>query len=143
MSTCYVCCYCGEKEVKLWRPFGEDCPLICAECAQKRQSKCEYPEYSFSKNNEGAYQATPTGNTFTDPKWEIDDNGTIPTYEKSATSNEATGRTDQLIVDLSREAIHVTLIPAVSDKYGNFYTYANITTEAYKKWLQLPTRKEK
>lgn len=39
----YVCSICRKRNVKLWRPYM-DTRLICAECAEKRQSPHEHVE---------------------------------------------------------------------------------------------------
>ena len=43
----YVCSICGKRNVKLWRPYMDTSPLICAECAEKRQESREYEEKIF------------------------------------------------------------------------------------------------
>lgn len=46
----YVCSICGKRHVKLWRPYMYASPLICAECAEKRQyPNDEYDETVWKK----------------------------------------------------------------------------------------------
>ena len=54
----YVCSICGKGNVKLWHPFLGIYPLLCSECAEKRQT----PLITYTK------------------KWEVNEDGKIPTY---------------------------------------------------------------
>ena len=59
----YRCHICGKKGVKLWRPYGDSEPFICATCAEKRQIKMTYCKRVWSKNPDGTFDGI---NTF---KW--------------------------------------------------------------------------
>ena len=58
----YVCSICGKRNVKLWRPYMDNAPLICAECAEKRQTPQKYEETIWKKESEGHYTGELTGN---------------------------------------------------------------------------------
>lgn len=60
----YVCSICGKRNVKLWRPYMDTTPLICAECAEKRQTPYEYEETIWQKEDNGWYTGKFTGKNF-------------------------------------------------------------------------------
>ena len=44
MKKVYKCSICSRQNVKLWRPYMGTEPLICAKCAEERQTTEEYDE---------------------------------------------------------------------------------------------------
>ena len=74
----YKCSTCGKSGVKLWSPIGANDPKICAECAEKRQSKLTYNEYVWEKNKRNAHL---TGKKLPLPAWTVNEEGTIPSFK--------------------------------------------------------------
>lgn len=97
----YVCSICGKRNVKLWRPYMGTAPLICAKCAEKRQSPQEYEETIWKKEGEDQYVGTFTGKKLPLPKWEVNDKGKVPSYFGPGPEGMPERPTDQLLVDLS------------------------------------------
>ena len=77
----YVCSVCGKRNVKLWRPFSNVAPLICAECAEERQTPIMYEEVIWKKKNTGGYKVELTGKKIKMPKWKVDENGLVPSSD--------------------------------------------------------------
>ncbi len=144
MDNSYACTLCGKSKVKLWRPYSDTAPLICAECAEKRQSELECDEFIWLKDSCGRLvRGRSTGKRIPRPKWKVNDKGMVPHPESILVPDEAGIRveeTDQLIVDLSNETLKVTLIPAIKDEHGNFFTYSKIPIAEFCDWEKLPTR---
>ena len=67
----YVCSICGKRNVKLWRPYMDTAPLICAEYAEERQSPREYEEKVWSKVGEERFSGKLTGKRLPLPKWKV------------------------------------------------------------------------
>ena len=111
----YVCSICGKRNLKLWRPIMDTDPLICAECAEKRQT----PRESL-------------------PKWKVNKDGEVPSYDDL-------GPTDQLIVDLSDvspsyKSVSTSMVPAKPNEKEGFWAYGSAPEEVHKWWDELPTR---
>lgn len=141
----YVCSICEKRNVKLWRPYGDTEPLVCAECAEKRQSPHEYAEMSWSKQKDGSYKGIPTGKMLPLPKWTVNAKGKVPIYEGPGPEGAPPIMTDQLIVDLrdvskAYSSGSTTLIPASPDEDGEFWCYTSVPEEVCKWWEELPTR---
>lgn len=142
----YKCCVCGKKHVKLWRPYGDDAPLICAECAEKRQTPQEYEECSWKKDKgKESYTGTYTGRILPLPKWRVNEKGLIPINRDPGPIGMPKAMTDQLIVNLSGISSSytldgTTLIPASPTNNGEFWSYTCIPEEVSKWWENLPTR---
>ncbi len=146
MKIEYVCSICGKKNVKLWRPYGDSAPLICAECAEERQSPREYREKIWTKLGEDHFSGTYTGKKLPLPKWKVNENGKIPTNMGPAPEGMTKiPMTDQLLVDISDvskaySSGSTTMIPACPDGDGNFWCYTVVPEDVCKWWDELPTR---
>lgn len=141
----YVCSICGKRNVKLWRPYMGTSPLICAECAEKRQTPEEYEECIWKKESEGYYTGKFTGRMLPLPKWKVDEEGFIPSYQGPGPDGQPEAITDQLIVDLSDVSTsysskNTTMIPALPDENSDFWGYTSVPEEVCKWWKELPTR---
>ena len=146
MTEQYECAICGRKHVKLWRPYMDTEPLICAICAEERQSPQEYNECTWKQEGD-LYVGIPTGKKISLPKWTVDDKGQVPSYDGPRPEGIPNEKTDQLIVDLKdvSEAYssgETTMIPAVpkEDSDGGFWGYTSVPEENCKWWEELPTK---
>lgn len=142
----YVCSICGKRNVKLWRPCLNDAPLICAECAEERQSPREYEEKIWTKVGEKHFSGKLTGKKFPLPKWKVDENGEIPTDMGPAPKGMTEiPMTDQFLVNISDVSTacasgRTSMLPACPDEYGDFWEYTSVPEEICKWWKELPTR---
>lgn len=141
----YVCSICGKRNVKLWRPYMDTSPLICAECAEKRQESREYEEKIWSKEANGWYIGKFTGKKLPLPKWKVNENGKVPSYIGPGPDGVPACMTDQLIVDLSDVSTSyssgsTSMVPACPDEDGDFWGYTSVPEEFCKWWNELPTR---
>ena len=142
----YKCAICGREHSKLWRPYMDVEPLICATCAEEMQSSMEYDEVVWEKDGTtNGYIGNPTGVKLPLPRWTINDDGKIPSYNGPGPDGLPDMLTDQLIVDLSNKfknysSGHTTIIPAVP--YGNdgFWGYTAVPEDLCEWWRKLPTR---
>lgn len=127
--TNYQCGFCGRKEVKLWCPYSLSEPLICAICAEKRQSFITYVVRD-SKNVPLRKEKV--------PHWHVDEKGRVPAYS-FPTSGDVV---DNLIVNVHDVggSYRQAMFPAVVDENGEFYPYHQIPESEYSKWENLPTR---
>lgn len=149
MKIEYGCSICGKKNVKLWRPYGDSAPLICAECAEERQSPMEYTELIWKKDEgyDDRWIGTPNKDKkkLPLPKWKVDEMGRVPTYDGPGPEGLPPTMTDQLIVDLcdvskAYSSGRTTMIPACPDEDGNFWCYTVVPEDVCKWWNELPTR---
>lgn len=160
VPSSYVCSICGATKVKLWRPYMNAQPLICAKCAEELQSLHEYNvidrwvsgEHS---NGDGCwvgvykYELSPSLEYVIKKelmeKWIVDDNGKVPSYLGSPGPDGIwLPITDQLSVDLSRlfksySSGDTSMIPAVPDDRGGYWGYTSVPEEGYLWWQKLPT----
>lgn len=144
MNISYECSICKRQKVKLWRPYTDSGPLICASCAEKKQSPKMYIEKEWIWR-EGKYVGVPTGNYLPLPKWKVDENGKVPSYEGPGPKTLPMPMSDQLIVNLdgvstynsSKETI---MVPAILDEDNDFWKYPSYPEEAIRSWNDLPTR---
>lgn len=141
----YRCTVCNRTGVKLWRPYGDSEPLICASCAEKRQVSMTYKETTWVKEGT-TYIGTPTGKELELPKWTVDEFGEVPSYKGPPPVGASTRKTDQLIVDLKDvsecyQSGNTTMIPAVpyDNEKDSFYTYLSVPEKLVKWWVSLPT----
>ena len=100
MKKTYNCSFCDRNAVKLWHPMNDVAPLICAKCAEKRQSALTYNEYKWSKNKR---EATLTGRKLPLAKWTVDEKGEVPSYAGPDANGVPFSYTSTLIVDLNDE----------------------------------------
>lgn len=140
----YACSICGREHVKLWRPYMDTEPLICATCAEERQSPREYDECKWTKKADH-YVGNPTGKKLPLPKWTVDENGKVPSYNGPGPKGLPLEMTDQLIINLKdvSEAYasgETTMVPAVPNENGDFWGYTSVPEERCKWWKELPTR---
>ena len=118
----YVCSICGRRGVKLWHPFLDISPLLCAECAEKRQT----PLIAYKK------------------RWKVDEDGRVPSYIVFNVLSE--NMTNRLYVDLSEVSGSVfsskctSMVPAYPKEDGYFYCYNREPEELRNWWNSLPTR---
>ena len=142
MKKPYVCSICRRSNVKLWRPYMDTDPLVCARCAEERQTPREYDECTWEKADD-LYIGTPTGKKIPLPKWEVDDEGIIPSDDGPRPGNLPELKTDQLIIDLNGESEayasgETTMIPAIPDADGEFWGYTSVPEDSFKWWEELP-----
>ena len=142
MAKPYMCCVCGRSNVKLYRPYMYTEPLICGQCAEKRQSPLEYQEYDWEKQNDGSFLGTPTGKKLPLPKWQINSKGQVPSYQGPGPEGSQP-MTDHLIVNLkeidkSYSSGETTMIPAVPDASGEFWGYTSVPEKDVIWWESLP-----
>lgn len=134
----YVCSICEKKHVKLWRPYGQSNPLICAVCAEERQRPYEYEEVIWIKDGYDGYMGKHTGKKLPLPKWVVDETGRVPSYQGPGPEGKTRHMTDHLLVTLDYG--NVDMIPAVPDEDGNFWCYTTVPESFCKWWNNLPTR---
>ena len=144
MKKPYVCAMCGNKNVKLWRPYMFVEPLICASCAEKNQVPRTYPVLKWVEKD-GERVGITTGEKTTLPRWEVDKDGRIPSEQGYDEVNNSFIMTDQLQVDIHKhfpmQNIGITtLIPAILDEDGDYWGYTSAPDDALKKWKDLPTK---
>lgn len=146
MEKRYKCSLCGRSGVKLWRPYLEAGPLVCATCAEERQSPLTYNEYNWDIRTNGEIHGTPTGKVLEFPKWEVDEKGKIPYRIAFSVGSPNPIKTDQLIVDLSKEfptkfpSRKTSLIPAIPKNEDGFWGYTSVPEFRCRWWEGLPTR---
>jgi hypothetical protein len=142
----YMCSICGKHNVKLWRPYTNTKPLICAECAEKAQVPREYKEKTWQEVEGAGCIGRPTGKIIQLPNWQIDKKGQIPSPDGPGPICKKV--TNNLSIDLS-EISHsypsetTIMIPAVQiedDDSNEFWENGLIPKDAYKEWEKLPTR---
>ena len=147
----YACSVCGKKGVKLWRPYGDDEPLICAVCAEKLQSPMQYKELVWEEKSDGTFighavlleNGKPQMRDL--PRWRVDENGNVPDYTGPVPVGCPDQVTDQLIVDLSSiskawQSGETTIVPACPTKDGQIYSYGAVPESLCEWWRKLPTR---
>lgn len=136
----YVCAFCGREHVKLWRPYMGTEPLICAICAEERQSTRKHEEVTWRKEGDH-YIGTPTGKLLTLPKWTVNEKGRIPSMHGPGPDGIQLEMTDQLIINFKENSESwCTMVPAVPDENGDFWGYTAVPDEGVKWWRNLPTR---
>ena len=140
----YKCSVCGKNGIKLWRPYGDINPLICATCAEKRQSKRMYQVLKWEKSTEG-FLGTPTGEKKKTPKWKVDDLGRVPANYGPGPDGKWNVMTDQLSVNLKSVSENyasgeTTMIPAVPIEEGKYWSYTAVPKKDCEWWDNLPTR---
>lgn len=138
----YKCSVCGRQKVKLWRPYGDDTPLLCASCAENRQSPMEYEEVIWTETKDG-YLGKHTGKMLPLPKWKVNHEGFVPSWHGPGPKASAEYTTDQLIVNLKDvderySSGETTLVPAVLASLTSFYSYMLIPETRYQEWKKLP-----
>lgn len=144
MKMIYQCSICKRQNVKLWRPYMGNEPLVCAICAEERQIPHEYDECVWKKEDD-VYVGKPTGRKLPLPRWEVNEEGKIPSIDGPGPEGLPMSMTDQLIVNLedvspSYSSGHTNLIPAVPDEDGIFWGYTSVPEDRCKWWNELPTR---
>lgn len=146
MEKRYKCSLCGRSGVKLWRPYWETEILVCASCAEKRQSPLTFNEYTWELKTNGEILGTPTGKVLEFPKWKVDEKGKIPYRVAFSVGSPNPIKTDQLSVDLSKDfpesfpSKETSLIPAVPKGEDSFWGYTSVPESQCQWWEQLPTR---
>lgn len=142
----YKCSICNRQNVKLWRPYFDKGPLICAVCAERNQAQVDYDEVAWREDTNGEYIGDFTDRKLPLPRWTIDSNGKIPSLLGPGPKGAPEKRTDKLIVDLSKNFSEyqsdkpTTMVPACQDEDGEFWSYSHIPDKTYKEWEALPTR---
>ena len=141
MSKDYKCTVCGKSGVKLWRPYMRTEPLVCAECAEKRQSQMEYDEVIWKEEGK-SYVGKPTGRKMPLEKWKVNEKGKIPNYNGPGPEGIEMEMTDQLIVDLKDYGFssgETTIVSAIPSEEG-FWGYTSVPQDKVEWWEKLPTR---
>lgn len=141
----YVCSICGRKGVKLWRPYMGTEPLVCAECAEKRQTPRECNKVIWRKVKAHHYSGKITDQKISLPRWKVDENGKIPSWDGPGPKGMPERKEDQLLIDLSKDSKsyssgRTSMVPACPDEDGNFWGYTSVPDEVCKWWDELPTR---
>lgn len=141
----YKCYICGKKGVKLWRPYGDSDPFICAQCAEKRQIKMQYNKRIWSKNPDGTVEGVRTFRWMPLPIWTVNEDGLVPSYEGPNQNGENIPSTPRLIIYLERgiserHSGKTELLPAIPHKNGGVWTYVAAPEECLLWWRNLPTR---
>jgi hypothetical protein len=159
----YVCSICNVTKVKLWRPYMGTQPLICAKCAEERQSLHEYnviDHWVPGKHSNGydcwvgiyKYELSPSLGYIIKKelmkKWTVDDNGKVPSYLGSPSPGGIwLPTTDQLSVDLSKlfkscSSGDTSMVPAIPDNGGEYWGYTSVPEEGCLWWQKLPTHQQ-
>lgn len=145
INTDNYVCICEKRNVKLWRPYMGTEPLICAECAEKRQLPREYEETILKKENNGSYTGEFTGKKLPLTEWKVNEKGKIPTDMGPAPEEQPVPMTDQLSIDLSDVSTayssgSTSMVPACPFEDVGFWGYTSVPEEVCKWWEELPTR---
>lgn len=111
MKKNYNCSFCDRTAIKLWHPMNDVAPLICARCAEKRQSALTYNEYKWSKNK---HEAHLTGKKVPLERWSVNNKGEVPSYSGPDANGLPFSYTTTLVVDLNEEKM-VPFVPADDD----------------------------
>lgn len=140
----YVCTICKRRNIKLWHPKDEEL-LICAECAEKRQKLLQYKEIKWKKEKDGSQTGTYTGRSIQLPKWEVNEEGNVPSYDGPGPNGLPAYMTDILIVDLSDVSTlyssgYTIIVPAYPNENGSLENNAFVSENILKWWKDLPTR---
>ena len=142
-KTVYACSFCGKKRVKLWKPFPLLLPLICAKCAEERQSALESEQIIWIHEGDGKYSGLYTGRKFPVPKWTVDNDGKVPSYTGQGPYGVSL-KTDKLIIDLSDISFFCSgtteMVPAYPTENGAFWDNHSAPDDIIKWWKELPTR---
>lgn len=144
MKKDYACSLCGNRGIKLWRPYMDTEPLVCAKCAESRQSPMKYPEVTWKKTA-GGYIGIHTGKKLPLEKWTVDDEGQVPSYKGPGSNGLPLLKTYQLIINLKDisevySSGETCMIPAILDKDGKFLGYSGVLEEYINWWKTLPTK---
>lgn len=136
MEKTYECSICKRKNVKLWRPYMDTKPLICAVCAEERQSLEMYDERAWKKVS-GIYKGKLTGTKLPLPKWKINEEGNIPSYKGPGPYGEPIEMIDNIRVNIEEfpniaSLKSICMVPAIADGEGCFYA-DNFVPEQLKK----------
>ena len=145
MKKPYKCSICGKEGVKLWRPYLDTEPLVCASCAEARQSPRIYEKANWEITEDGSWIGIPTENKVILPNWTIDDNGKIPSRYGYGPHKLPLTFTDMLEIDLrgiskTYQSGETNMIPAVPDEDGYFFGYTSVPKERCKWWENLPNK---
>ena len=138
MKKPYRCAICGREGIKLWRPYLDSEPLVCAKCAEERQAPRLSEEVEWRKEGREDV-AHLTGKYYLLPPWSVDEKGKIPSRYRFLSL------TDILCVDLNGVSSIYTsgetdMIPAIPDEEGYFWGYTSRPEEKCKWWENLPTK---
>lgn len=108
MDKNYKCIFCSRTGIKLWHPINDVSPKICARCAQSRQSDMTYNEYVWDRYKREAHL---TGRKLPLEKWEVNENGEVPSYAGPNADGEPFSYTTTLILG----STHTAFVPADED----------------------------
>jgi len=118
-------------------------PLICATCAEERQTPHEYHETIWSPNYDGSYSGTMTNKLLPLPKWSVDENGQVPSYQGPGPDGCNHSMTYKLIINLKDDGEKQSMVPAIPDESmdnGIAGVTHQVSEEGFKWWAELPTR---
>ena len=141
MDVKYECSFCGKNGRKLWKPLIKKEPLICAKCAEKRQTQIIYLQRAYAKIGD-KYVVTGTKGKAILPKWKVDKNGQVPSYDEPSIEGTPKVMVDNLQITVKYENGKIknyNMFPAVLNKKGGFYRYESIPDKDYDAWEELPT----
>lgn len=143
----YECSVCGKENVKLWRPYGDNAPLICARCAEERQTPMMYDEHIWEEkiiDGKKCKVGIPTGKKLPLKRWMVDAKGNIPSYEGPGPDGTPTRIVKHLIVNLkdiseSYNSGHTTMVPAIFDSScGAFWSISAVPQKEVEEWEKWP-----
>lgn len=144
MKDNYACSICGKGEVKLWKTSLCNEFLICAECAEARQSPRQCNELNWVKTVDG-YSGRPTGKRVFLSSWKVDEEGFVPKQMPPGPEGIPVSKTHQLMINLKNDIASCNsdttcVIPAILDKKGNYLKYSSAPKSRINWWQSLPTR---
>ena len=140
----YKCTFCGKEGVKLWRPLNKEKLLVCASCAEIRQSTM-YVRRIITMYVGRA--PMPVKRLVPLPHWKVDEKGRVPSscfYDPSPYALNWK-MTNNLIINLKEIGFlsgKTTVIPAIPDENSEdrYLADTSITQEKIECWENLPTR---
>ncbi|MDD4375225.1 MAG: hypothetical protein PHR25_00355 [Clostridia bacterium] len=144
MNKNYECSICEKKGVKLWRPNGETNPLVCASCAEERQSSIKYLEQTWVKMG-NHYVSGYKEEKLLNHVCKIDEKGKVHLHNENIPKKNQNGAVDDLIItfkeNCNEKSTCITrMIPAVLNELGEILINKPIPRELYILWEKLPTR---
>lgn len=140
MDVKYECSFCGKEGRKLWKPQAKKI-LICAKCAEKRQTPITYLQREYKKIGDKLVVEGTKGKAVL-PRWKVDKNGQVPSYDGPGIEGEPKVMVDNLQITFEDDGKirNYNMYPAVPNGRGGFYKYESIPDKEYKKWEKMPTR---
>ena len=112
------CVFCKKSGVKLWHNIQSEDTLICAKCAEIRQSKRMANEYIWFNNGHlGVF----TGNKIPLENWKVNEDGEIPGNSGIDPYGKPFSMTTTLLVNI--DGISVPFIPTNVEDWKKLPTH--------------------